>query len=293
MISVVVPVYNEENGVVTSIESVAQELDGFVAYEIIAVNDGSQDRSLERLDAINLDNFSIINHPENMGYGKSLFDGIMVAKYDCIAIIDADSSYPASEIKTLFGYYPEYDMVVGARTGSEYQKGLLKRPARSMFKYLAEYATGRKIPDINSGLRLFRKDLVIDHKDTLCTGFSFTTTITLLFMLNHCYVKYVPIEYLRREGKSKVNHFKDTLRAGQIIVEAIIYYNPIKLFLLIAIFNVGLGFIAGLVNALTVKSNTISIFAALSCASFVPLIAIGLVSDQIKQIYKTVRGKNL
>src|SRR3989304_5935301 len=143
MISVIVPVYNEENGVVASIESIARELDGFVDHEIIAVNDGSKDKSLERMSSINLPNFRKINHTENLGYGKSLYDGIVSAKYDCIAIIDADSSYSAKDIKTLYGYYPEYDMVVGARNGYEYKKGIFKKPARLLFKFLVEYATGR------------------------------------------------------------------------------------------------------------------------------------------------------
>jgi glycosyltransferase involved in cell wall biosynthesis len=289
MISVIVPVYNEENGVVASIEAIARELNGFVDYEIIAVNDGSTDKSLERISSITLSNFKVINHMENLGYGKSLYDGIVSAKYNCIAIIDADGSYPAKDIKTLYQYYPEYDMVVGARSGHEYKKGIFKKPARRLFKFLAEYTTGRNIPDINSGLRIFRKDVVLAHKDSLCTGFSFTTTITLIFMLNHLYVKYVPIEYLKRKGKSKVNHFKDTLRAGQVIVEAILYYNPIKLFLLLASWNAVLGALAGVINHLTIKSDFIATFAAISLASFMPLMAAGFVADQLKQIYKSLR----
>lgn len=291
MISVIIPVYNEENGVVASIESIARELDGFVDYEIIAVNDGSKDKSLERMSSINLPNFRIINHTENLGYGKSLYDGIVSAKYDCIAIIDADSSYPAKDIKTLYGYYPEYDMVVGARSGFEYKKGVFKRPARLLFKFLVEYATGRKVPDFNSGLRIFRKDVILQHKDSLCTGFSFTTTITLLFMLNHYYVKYVPIDYLKREGKSKVNRFKDTLRAGQIIVEAILHYNPIKLFLLIASWNAIFGVLVAVINYFTLKSFFVDIFAAISVAGFIPLFCAGLIADQLKQIYKSLKER--
>ena len=184
-IGVIVPVYNEENAILTTLNDLSRELKDCGAYEIIVVNDGSTDSTSEKLNNIVLDNFLVINHVENLGYGKSLFDGIAKTKYDCITIIDGDGSYPPSSIKDLLKYYPQYDMVVGERRGKEYKKGFFKKPARKLFQYLAEYASGRKIPDVNSGLRIFKKDIMMKFQDSLCTGFSFTTTLTLLFMLNY------------------------------------------------------------------------------------------------------------
>jgi len=289
MISVIVPVYNEEAVVASSLESISKELEGFVEHEIIAVNDGSTDNSLAAMQKLKIKNLSILNHVENLGYGKALFDGILTAKYDCIAIIDSDGSYPASQIRKLCEFYPKYDMVVGARTGKEYKKGIFKRPARTVFNFLVEYACGRKVPDVNSGLRIFRKDAILKFKDSLCLGFSFTTTITLIFFLNQYYVKYVPIEYFKREGKSKVNHVRDSLRAGQIIVQTILYYNPVKLLLLMALLNFIFGAVAGILNHLFFKIGVISIFSAICMASFVPLLCVGFIADQLKQIYKSVK----
>jgi glycosyltransferase involved in cell wall biosynthesis len=249
MISVIVPVYNEENAIVKTLQELQDALEGMSkAYEIIVVNDGSTDTTKERIEKIRIKNLSVINHVENLGYGKSLLDGIQAARYNCVAIIDGDGSYNAKDIKNLYVYFSQYDMVVGARQGKEYSRGVWKRPARMLFKMLAEYASGRKIPDVNSGLRLFKKDIILNYQDSLCTGFSFTTTMTMIFLLNHYFVKYIPIEYVKREGKTKVNHLRDTLRAGQIIVEAVLYYNPLKLFLLISFFNLFLGFVFAICN---------------------------------------------
>lgn len=286
MISVVIPVYNEENAITNTIQDLRTVLDkAFKEYEIIVVDDGSTDGTREKLEKFKMKNLVPVYHIENSGYGKSLLDGIIAAKYNCIAIIDGDGSYAPKDIETLYSYFPQYDMVVGARTGSEYQRGLWKRPARTFFKMFAEYASGRNIPDVNSGLRIFKKDIILKFRDSLCVGFSFTTTCTLVFMLNHYYVKYVPVSYLKREGKSKIKYWRDTLRAGQIIVEAILFYNPIKLFLLLAVCNALLGAVIGAVNCIFLKTAILSMVAAMCMASFVPIFCAGLIAGQLKKIY--------
>jgi hypothetical protein len=181
-------------------------------------------------------------------------------------------------------------MIVGARQGKEYSKGIFKRPARLLFEFLVKYASGRDVPDVNSGLRIFKKSIVMNFQDSLCTGFSFTTTLTLIFLLNQYCVKYVPIEYFKREGKSKVRHFKDTLRAGQIIIEAILYYNPIKLFLLIAFLNLIFGVVLGVVNHFLFKFEFLTRTAAICLGGFIPTFAVGLIADQLKKIYKLSKG---
>lgn len=286
MISVILPVYNEEEGIISSLEALKRAMGNFAGYEIILVNDGSTDSTIARLNTIDLANIKIVNHLENLGYGKSLFDGILVAKNECIAILDADASYPPGRLKDLHAFWPNYDMVVGARQGEEYKGGLFKRPARMVFQFLAEYATGRKVPDINSGMRIFKRSVVLKFQDSLCTGFSFTTTITLLFMLNNYFVKYVPVEYLKRSGKSKVRHFRDSLRSLQFIIEAILYYNPIKLFLLIAILNVAWGAIIGATNSIMGGPVFVSVIAAICVASFMPIFCCGLIADQLRKIYR-------
>jgi glycosyltransferase involved in cell wall biosynthesis len=175
-----------------------------------------------------------VEHPQNLGYGRSLKSGILNATHDLIAITDADGTYPVERLPELIGLAEKFDMVVGRRTGSAYAGSLPKRMGRVVFRLLGEFATGRRIPDINSGLRVFRRRQVLPFFPHISSGFSFTTTVTLVYLLNGMFVHYVPIEYRPRTGPTKVRHFRDTLRALQIVVEAILRCNPIKVFLLMA-----------------------------------------------------------
>ncbi len=141
-------------------------------------------------------------------------------------------TYPFTEVpKLLEEYHKGFDMVVGARTGEHYRESNLKSPLRKILKFLVEFTAGRKVPDVNSGLRVFSKTTIIAYLNHLCDTFSFTTSMTLAYMMTGKFVKYIPIPYDKREGKSKVRLFRDSLRTLQYILQAINYYNPIKIFL--------------------------------------------------------------
>ena len=229
MISVVLPCFNEEASIEKNIDSIKKELDKYGKdYEIIVVDDGSNDHSQEKLK--NLD-INIVKHPHNIGYGAALKTGIKNAKFDTIVISDIDDSYPSKHISELLNLYFEslntssgYDMVVGARKGKEYYGSFFKFLFRKLLKFLVQWTTGRKIVDVNSGLRVFSKKTINSFLPHLCNTFSFTTSLTLAYMLNTKFVKYHPIEYEVRTGKSHVKIFRDSLRTLQYIVEAIIYY---------------------------------------------------------------------
>jgi len=239
--SVIIPAYNEATGIGPVLrEILALKLD--YLFEVVVVNEASTDQT-----AMEVKKFPVvlINNVQNSGYGYSLKQGIKASKYENIIITDADGTYPVASILELVTEYERgFDMVVGARHGKYYHGTLLKRIARFFFRKLSEFATGRKIPDINSGFRVFRKDLAMSFFHTLSSGFSFTTTITLAFMLNSFSVKYFPIPYHKRKGSSKVRYVRDTLRSAQIIVEAIIFYNPLKIFLLLILFLISTGVVA-------------------------------------------------
>lgn len=290
MLSIIIPVYNEEGAILETINETRKTLRGFVEYEIIVVNDGSTDSSTDKIKLADTADLKIIDHIDNLGYGKSLYDGILAAKYNYIGILDADGTYPIGELKTLYRYLPQYDMAVGARTGKEFKKGIVRR----FFNFLAEYACGRKMADVNSGFRIFKKDIVLNFKDSLCLGFSFTTTLSIVFFLNQYYVKYIPITYCKRKGKSKINRFRDTLRAAQIIVETILHYNPLKLFLLIAFLNFMMGLTLAIINFLFLKAGAMDIVSGLLIASFLPIFCIGLIAVQLKKIYQIIKtGKTI
>jgi hypothetical protein len=122
---------------------------------------------------------------------------------------------------------------VGARTGPHYRESLVKSPLRRILKWLVEFTVGRPIPDVNSGLRVFSRQDVAPYLGTLCNTFSFTTSLTLAYMMTGRFVTYLPIPYRARVGSTKVRLFRDGLRTLQYIVQAILYYNPLKIFLVI------------------------------------------------------------
>ncbi len=247
-LSLVIPCLNEEDVIVETIQKArsifdCMDLDG---YEIIIVDDGSTDRSAELALS---EGANVIRHPHNVGYGKSIKDGISKDKYDTIIISDADGTYPLEEIPKLTKEYEKgFDMVVGARTGPHYRESWSKEFLRYILKWLVEFTAGRPIPDINSGLRIFSRKVSMQFFNRLCNTFSFTTGITLAYMMTMKYVVYVPIPYRNRVGKSKVRIFRDSMRTLQFIVEAILFYNPIKIFIVLCLFSLSFSLAIFLIN---------------------------------------------
>lgn len=264
-ITVVIPAYNEEHSIGAVIEALRPQVEKLGhESEIVVVVDGATDGTAAEARRYGV---RVVEHPQNLGYGRSLKTGISAARNELIAITDADTTYPVDRIPEMVELAAKFDMVVGARQGRFYQGGVVKRLGRFVFRKLAEFATGQSIPDINSGLRVFRRSQMIPFFPIISAGFSFTTTSTLAYMLNDLCVCYLPIAYHKRAGRSKVRHLRDSLRALQIIVEAILRINPIKVFLLLALpfALVGLG---AFVMALLRQSGTWALMSVMAlCTS--------------------------
>src|SRR5690349_968381 len=201
-VSVVIPAYNEETGVSTQVESVRRVMNSHnIVHEIVVVDDGSEDQtSAAALRA----HARVLKHPRNRGYGASLKTGILAAKYNHIAITDADGTYPADQIPVLLSKLETSDMVVGARTGENVHIPWVRKPGKLILGWLANLIAGQRIPDLNSGLRVFRRDCAIQYFSVLSNKFSFTSTITMALLADDYQVVYHPINYYRRIGKSKI-----------------------------------------------------------------------------------------
>jgi len=277
--SIVIPAYNEEGGIGSVIAQVLR-LGTAAQFEVIVIDDHSSDGT-----AGEVRNYPVrlLTNVQNFGYGYSLKRGIRAASHEHIIILDGDGSYPVSAIPTLLEEYEKgFDMVVGIRQGNFYRGSRVKRVGRFAFRVLSEFATGRRIPDINSGMRIFRKDLALAFFHTLSSGFSFTTTITLAFMLNAYSVRYIPIEYHKRKGTSKVRYLRDTLRASQIIVESIVFYNPLKIFLLCSIGVFLVGLVSMIVGFFSVGLGLLLFF---TFAGALQMLALGFIAIFLKYMY--------
>jgi glycosyltransferase involved in cell wall biosynthesis len=281
-VSVVLPVYNERGHLLAEIDRIRHALEGSsYSYEIIVVDDGSTDGSGDRLRA--LDGIRLISFPRNRGSGSARKAGSFAARGRVVVWTDADMTYPNDRIPELVKELEGHDQVVGARTSEQGTAKALRVPAKWAIRMLAQYLAGVKIPDLNSGLRAFRRSVAVQYLHLLPAGFSCVTTITMAFLANGYSVRYVPIEYRPRAGESKFHWWKDTRRYLLQVVRLVLSYNPLKVFLplgltLLAVGMAKLGF--DLVDKdWRVGSNTsLLLFAAFQ------VIAIGLLADLVVRV---------
>jgi len=201
--------------------------------EIIIINDGSSDGSAgvlsEMSGAITHIKLRVIHHRCNLGYGAALKSGIQQSKADYICITDADGTYPNYRIPNLLKEALEHDMLVGAREGEDVTYSKLRSIPKMILAPWVSFLCGSRVPDMNSGLRVFRRDIALKFINLLPDGFSFTTTITICFMRNRYDVVFTPINYSQRIGQSHIKPIKDTLHFVQLIGRTGMYFAPIRL----------------------------------------------------------------
>lgn len=238
-ISVVIPAYNESAAIVETVEGVATAFENTGhTLEIIVVDDCSRDDTARLARSTTA---RVIVHPTNKGYGNALLTGVRNARHPWVAITDADGTYPVEKLPEMLdiALHENMDMVVGARQGHNYYESAFKNLLRRIFQAISEWVVGESIPDINSGLRVIRRDMITTFAPAFSGGFSFTTSITIIAFQTRYHVAYIPVAYHPRKGQSHVRMGRDTLRALQIIVMTIVLFNPIKLYLLQALIVVG------------------------------------------------------
>lgn len=284
-LSLVIPAYNEGECLARTIESLISVLSQMdIKYEIVVVNDGSNDTTetiVKKFPCCRL-----VSHPINLGYGRSIKDGINAAKYETIIITDADETYPAKDIPRLLEKYAQgFNMVVGSRTGRHYTQSFIKSALRHILKFMVEWASAKKIPDINSGFRIFNKKEIKNYYFHLCDTFSFTTSLTLAYMMTGKIVSYIPIEYYKRggDGKSHVKIFRDSLFTLSYIIKQILYFNPMRIFFLFGILWMLTGVIA-LAFFFMFHINAGYYIAILSMIVFFVMVGMGLLAEQIRQL---------
>lgn len=231
--SIVIPCYDEEGSIRQTIEALDRALSDQLKYELIVVNDGSKDGSAAVLAEIEAQYpvLRVLHHPANRGYGAALKTGIRAAKAPLIAITDADGTYPNDRLPELIRECSDHDMVVGARVGPGVQYSKLRAFPKFFLKRWISFIAARDVPDINSGMRVFRKDIAERFFNILPNSFSFTITITLAMLTTFRLVKFIPISYARREGRSKIRPIADTWRFLRIILRTGVYFAPIRAFL--------------------------------------------------------------
>jgi glycosyltransferase involved in cell wall biosynthesis len=289
-VSVVLPVFNERGHLDEEITRIrgALESSGYT-FEIIVVDDGSTDGSSERLRQ--LDGIRLIQFQTNRGSGSARKYGTLQAKGRVVVWTDVDMTYPNDEIPRLVKELDDgWDQVVGARTSEQGTVKLLRTPAKWFIRKLASYLVDVRIPDLNSGLRAFRRTVAHQYLYLLPRGFSCVTTLTLAFLNNGYSIKYVPIDYFPRAGESKFHWWKDTRRYMLQVIRMVLMYNPLRVFMPPAVLLLVVG-VAKVVYDIFDKdwrlgTNTLAILGLGLTLAIVGMIADLMVSLNKKKDYE-------
>jgi polyisoprenyl-phosphate glycosyltransferase len=284
-VSVVLPVYNEKGHLREEIQRIRVALDASsYTYEIIVVDDASNDGS--ELELPNIQGIKLIRHRENQGSGGARRTGTTAARGRVVVWTDVDMTYPNDIIPELVREMDGYDHIVGARRTEEGTHKLIRMPAKWLIRKLASYLSDTDIKDLNSGLRAFRRDVAMQYVHQLPKGFSCVTTLTMSFLGNGYRLKFYPIDYFPRAGRSKFHWLKDTRRYILQVIRMTLSYNPLKVFLPLGLTLFLLG-VAKLIFDWTTRDFRLSANTLLIFFAAIQVVTIGLLADLVVRATKT------
>jgi glycosyltransferase involved in cell wall biosynthesis len=275
-VSIVIPAFNEEQGVGPVVSELRQVLaQNGITGEIVVVDDGSRDGTAQAAAAAGA---RVLRHRSNRGYGAALKSGIAAANHDRVVITDADGTYPSRYIPEMLERLETADMVVGARVGKNVKIPLVRRPAKWVLNRLANYITNSQIPDLNSGLRAFRRKVAMQYFGMLPDQFSWTTTITMAMHCDKYAVVYIPIDYLARKGKSKIVPW-DAGSFAILILRTAMLFRPLRIFIPVVMLCLLYGIAKMSVDL--VRDPNISASALLAFVSALIILLIGMLGDAL------------
>ena len=290
-VSIILPCYNEQGHVIAEVERICAAMDASeYDYEVLAIDDASTDDTLARLrDAVpRFPKLDIISLHRNGGSGVVRRLGTQRARGQIVVWTDADMTYPNERIPEFVRMLDDdntIDQVVGARTSEQGTYKMLRVPAKWFIRKLAERLTGARIPDLNSGLRAFRREVALPYMRLLPPGFSCVTTLTVAFLSNHHEVYYVPIDYAKRAGKSKFKFITDAYKYILQVLRMTMYFNPLKVLMPPGLVLLGIGILKTIydvvVHPLHIAQDTILAFV-----TGMLIVSLALLADLI------VRSRN-
>lgn len=284
MLSILIPVFNEEGAIQQTISDVVSVCKKYkFEYEVLAIDDGSTDGSKNIIRKNS--HVQLLQHRKNRGYGASLKTGLRQAKGEWIAIIDADGTYRAKDLARLYQLADDrkLDMLVGDRSKFISSVPWYRRPGKAIISALVTFLLWQKVPDINSGLRVFRKDMALRFIHLYPEGFSFTTTITLASLTNNYLVEWAPVAYNKRIGQSQINFTRGLFHTFPnfivLVIRITTYFKPLRFFVVPALLLVLIG-LANTARTILVEENVTDASLLLLLAGL-QIGLMGLVADVI------------
>jgi glycosyltransferase involved in cell wall biosynthesis len=283
-VTIIIPAFNEEK----AIKDTLDKLIPFAKknnWEIVVVNDGSSDKTKEIVEK--MESITLLNHPHNKGYGAALKTGMKYSNTELVAFYDSDGQHNPEDLERLVENFGNYDMLVGQR-GKDSHQDWIRKPGKFVLSKVANYLAERKIPDLNSGLRVIRRDIIIHLLHLLPNKFSLTTTSTIA-MINLGYnVGYSPIRVNKRIGKSTVKQFKHGTGVILLILRLIILFNPLKIFIRASVYLFLIGLAYEVAYGIILNPDGVSLIpgALFIMVTSILIFFFGLVVDQISELRK-------
>lgn len=278
-LAVVIPAHNEEHAIKPTIERVRNVLGAMpLRWDVVLVDDGSADGTRAVAESVGV---AVIASPVNRGYGWALKRGIAATRSEFVAILDADGTYPPEALPKLLELARSADMSVGDRSATINNVPWVRRPAKWVLSKLANFLARQKIPDLNSGLRVFRRQSLERFIALLPDGFSFTSTITLCMMCSYMHVVYMPIDYGKRIGHSKIRPV-DFLNFILLVLRIVVLFQPLRVFMPLGAVLFALG-VAKTIYDITLWNLSESAVFFLLAALII--WSLGLIADMISRLH--------
>jgi glycosyltransferase involved in cell wall biosynthesis len=280
-LSICIPAFNEAPGVKKTLEELRSSCP---EAEIILVDDGSTDETLNLAKSV--EGIVVLSHSRNRGYGAALKTAIRSAKGEVIAWFDADGQHRTVDLDKVIKpvFEGHMDAVIGTR-GKDSEVSMDRLPGKLALKFISELLVGETIPDLNSGLRCFRADVIGRYLHLLPDGFSASTTSTLLMMKRGYRLGFVDIVSIKRRGHSNVNIFSDGLTTLKLIIRTVILFNAFAFFTILSMLQIIPGLIYGIYLAFMQKLG-FPVLASTVIISGVLTFFMGLICDQITELRK-------
>ncbi len=282
-VSVIIPALNEASAIKSVIHGLLEKL---TDIELIVVNDGSTD---DTKTIANMEGVRLINHEHTLGYGASLRTGMEASTREYVLFCDGDGQHTVDDVERLINEMDEHDLVIGIR-GKDSHTPFSRQPGKRILKWFADYLAGQKIPDLNSGLRIFRKEVLKRYLHLMPDGFSFSTTSTLVMIKTKRIIKYVPIRVYPRVGKSSVRQLRHGMETIMLILRLIVLFNPLKVFLNFAGFVLFLSLASLLIDMLFYKTGLSDTTVTLSISTLI-IFLFGLLCDQVSALRRELHEK--
>ena len=281
-VTIVLPVFNEAGHLADEVKRIRATMDlSEYSYEILVIDDGSTDGSADELASV--DGIRLVTFEQNRGSGAARRAGTVLAEGDIVVWTDADMTYPNDQIPALLDQLPGWDMVVGARRSEEGTHKFFRVPAKWFIRRLASFLTETKIPDLNSGFRAFRRQVAMQYLHLLPAGFSCVTTLTMSFLSNGYAVRYTPIDYATRAGRSKFHWWADSRRYLRQVIRMVLLWNPLRFFSPIGAV-LGISGISKLAYDLITKDFRVATNTVVVLLSAAAVILVALVADLMVQL---------